>query len=353
VNIALVGAGAIANLIHLPTWKKFLNARVIGVFDVNEEASKKIARQYKIPKIYNSFNDLLADSEVDLVDVCTPIHTHLPIIEAALNSNKHVITEKPLASNSVDAKRLVKLSQDNNLTLGVSQNHLYSKAVRTLKKIIAERYIGDPLLSSITFPLSIYKKDHWTANPKTGGLLFELGIHPAYIAAFLFGKPDKVHAFGNKPSPILRPGWATIILEKDKKLFNIILTPVQDQPSITVHGSAGYALVNLFANEVYWNKTTTMLEWGKTSMHSMTSTGLTAVKNWINLSGRVTASYMRRGLKYWLWKHRTLNQFIFLNEILSTINSNNKSIKEQNKLYLKIAIESIEILEQAKVALDM
>jgi predicted dehydrogenase len=347
-----VGAGAIASLIHLPTWKKILAAKVVGIFDVNEKASKKFANRYKIPKIYPSLDGLLGDSEVDLVDVCTPIHTHFPIIEAALLSNKHVITEKPLSSRSMDAKRLVQLAENKNKVLGVSQNHLYSKAVRALKNKIDNGRIGIPLLYTLTFPFSIYKKDHWTANPKTGGLLFELGIHPAYIAAFLFGKPDKVHTFGNNPSPNLKPGWAIIILEKNKKLFDIVLTPVQDQPIITVHGSKGYAFANLFADFVYWNKTTTILEWGKTSMHSMTSTGLKAAKNWINLSGKIAVSYAKRGFKYWLWKHQALNQFVFFNEILSAINSNNKLIKEKNKLYLEKAIQSIEILEQVKVALN-
>jgi len=350
IKIAIIGAGQIASLVHIPVWKKISTSEVVGIFDINKKTSRKIADQYKIPKVYPNLNELVEDTSIDLVDICTPIHTHVSIIKTALNANKNVITEKPLALRSEEAEHIVHLSEQKKLVLGVSQNHLYSKSVRTLKNKLNEGYIGDPLLYNVTYPISIYKTDHWTSNPKTGGLLFELGIHPAYIAAFLFGKPEKVYAFGNEPSPDLRPGWISVILEKDRKIFNINLTAVEEQPTIRVMASKGYAIVNLFADALYFNNIKTMHEWGKTSMRSMTSAGLAAAKNWLEISGRVAISYMNRGLKYWILKHRALNQFTFFKEILSEINTSDTSIKKRNKEYLEVAIESIRILEQVKKA---
>lgn len=351
VNVAIVGAGAIASLVHIPIWKRIPNSKLVGIYDIVSGKSTSIARQNQIPIVYADLEDLIEDDNVDLVDICTPIHTHIPIIQAALKANKHVITEKPLSSKSQEASHVVKLSEQRNLVLAVSQNHLYSTAVRSLKRRIIQHQLGELLLLNISYPISIYKSNHWTANLATGGLLFELGIHPAYIAIYLFGNPENIEAFGNNPLNKHPVGGIVINLLKNRSVCNIVLPPVEDQPTIRVFGTKAYELINLFANSNDYNKDRITQEYGSTSMRAMTKTGSSLLNDWVKKSTKVTWAYIKKGIRYFFKQHRALNQYTFFNEVTSQILHSDEKLRRQNRRYLEVAINSIQLLEKVKICL--
>jgi predicted dehydrogenase len=353
VNVGVVGCGAIASSIHIPVWRKISNTRLIGVYDIAIEKAKFIASKYRIAKVYGSLEDLIEDDEIDLVDVCTPIHTHISIIEKALKAGKHVITEKPLAPSSNEALHVMELAKSKKLVLAVSQNHIYSNAVRGLKNRIIRGDLGELLFLNVTYPLSIYKPKHWTANPATGGLLFELGIHPSYIAIYLFGKPDSVHAFGNIPSPEQKVGYVTAVLRKGSKICTIVLPPVETQPTIRAYGSKAFAITNLFADTTIFNEKRIALEYEYAPMRSLTQTGISSAKDWLSYSAKIAMGYVKRGTRYFIQGAYALNQFKMFNEVVAEILTNDEKLRESNRLHLEVALESIRLLENIRKNLNV
>lgn len=74
-------------------------------------------------------------------------------------------------------------------------------------------------------------------------------------------------------------------------------------------------------------------------------------KNWLTRSTRITAGYMRKGLKFMLYGHRAINQFVFFKETVEIIRSRSAEAVDKNRTYLKVAVESIRLLEQIREAL--
>src|SRR5882757_5026021 len=97
IRIGLAGCGFVSEL-HMHAYK-----RVYGVdVEVRAVAARgdhvvDFARRHQIPNVYRSFGDLIADRELDVIDICTPPNLHAAMIVDAMQSGKHVICEKPFA----------------------------------------------------------------------------------------------------------------------------------------------------------------------------------------------------------------------------------------------------------------
>jgi len=97
VCIGLVGGGYAADL-HCNGYRNVhgLSVRLKNVADIDEEKARTTAETYGFERATDSFEELLADSEIEVIDICTPPHLHLRMAEKALRAGKHVICEKPL-----------------------------------------------------------------------------------------------------------------------------------------------------------------------------------------------------------------------------------------------------------------
>lgn len=95
VRFAIVGCGRVAAL-HYAAIEKAPDAVLAAVCDIDEEAAKKAAAENGLIKYYTSLEEMLANEEIDVVNVCTPSGTHADIAVVAAAHNKHVLCEKPL-----------------------------------------------------------------------------------------------------------------------------------------------------------------------------------------------------------------------------------------------------------------
>ena len=87
----------------------------------------------------------MEDEKIDVVAICTPNKFHKNIIIDALNSNKHVFCEKPLARNFKEAKEIYEISKKLKKTIQIGSNHRYFESVKYAKKLVDEGTIGDVL----------------------------------------------------------------------------------------------------------------------------------------------------------------------------------------------------------------
>jgi predicted dehydrogenase len=190
-GIGICGAGFIVKECHLPAYKK-AGFNVKGIYTRTRSKAENLAKIYGIPKVYDSFEELCDDPEIEVIDLAFPPHLQLDLVEKAVVYGKHLLCQKPLAMNLVEAKKIVKLADEAGIKLGVNQNMRYDPAMRSLKTLITKGYLGNPLVA--TFHL--YSPGHWQTFLKDYNrlLILNLSVHHLDCFRFLFGDPVRIFA---------------------------------------------------------------------------------------------------------------------------------------------------------------
>ena len=106
VRVGIIGCGGIANGKHMPALKKLPNVEMVAFCDIVVERAEKAKRDFGTPDaaVYEDYKKLLEDKSIDVVHVLTPNRCHSFITVDALDAGKHVMCEKPMAINSVEAQ---------------------------------------------------------------------------------------------------------------------------------------------------------------------------------------------------------------------------------------------------------
>ena len=109
IKVGIIGCGGIANGKHMPSLKKTGEVEMVAFCDIIEERAVEAAKKYGTPdaKVYTDYKELLKDKSIEVVHVCTPNRSHSFITVDALEADKHVMCEKPMAINSEEAKKMV------------------------------------------------------------------------------------------------------------------------------------------------------------------------------------------------------------------------------------------------------
>ena len=122
IRVGIIGCGGIANGKHMPSLKKVPGVQMVAFCDIVVERAEKAAAQYGVPgaKVYEDYKKLLEDKTIDVVHVLTPNRAHSFITVDALEAGKHVMCEKPMAINSVEAKKMLDAAERTGklLTIG-------------------------------------------------------------------------------------------------------------------------------------------------------------------------------------------------------------------------------------------
>ncbi len=190
LKAVIAGCGLIATKNHIPAFMKLKDkAEIVAVCDLDENAVKKTANEFGIPKYYTNFSDMIITEKPDIVDICTPPQTHAKLAKEAVEKGCHVLLEKPMALKSEDCDAMVEASLKHKKHICVMHNQIFNPAFIRAKELFSKGKIGDFLgmrivLSTPTDYITS-KKDHW-AHKLPGGILGETGPHIVYMAlAFL------------------------------------------------------------------------------------------------------------------------------------------------------------------------
>jgi predicted dehydrogenase len=146
---------------------------------------------------YEQIDDLLADPDIDLIDICLPPHLHAEVASAALQAGKHVFCEKPMALTVAECRRMVQAANaaDRQLLIG----HVlpfFPEYAFALRQIESGRYgelLGGHFKRVISDPL--WLKDFYDPQ-RVGGPLIDLHVHDAHLIRLLFGMPQSLTSHG-------------------------------------------------------------------------------------------------------------------------------------------------------------
>jgi predicted dehydrogenase len=146
VRVGVLGAGAWAEFAHLPGYKRDERCELVAIADPVVERAQAFARQFGIPHVYSSHEELLAREDIDLVDVCTPSATHFELAWAALEAGKHVLCEKPVAYDFRDTLRAAALAKQKRVKTKLGFTFRYSPAMQYMKALIDDGFVGTPFI---------------------------------------------------------------------------------------------------------------------------------------------------------------------------------------------------------------
>ena len=204
ITVAIVGAGNVANSMHLPSWTKIPEAKVVAVCDVNEENAERTAKKWKIPKIYTDFDELLEKERgaLAVMDICTPPSTHASLSIKAMEASFHVLLEKPMAMSLEESERILREYQKrkDEVRLCIIHNYLFSPSMLKIKSVLEKNKVDvlgvDIRMLHTPQDEMISDRNHWV-HSLPGGRFGECLIHPIYLLHNLIGKLNvrDVHAW--------------------------------------------------------------------------------------------------------------------------------------------------------------
>lgn len=142
---------------------------------------------------------LFADEEVELVSLCTPTHTHVPLALAALAAGKHVLLEKPVALRAADVARLAAAARKARRLCMPAMCMRFWPGWSWLQEAVRARTYGkakSAVFRRLGAPPS-WSKGFYTDSAKSGGALFDLHVHDADFVRFCFGAPESVQSTGS------------------------------------------------------------------------------------------------------------------------------------------------------------
>jgi predicted dehydrogenase len=191
LRVAIAGAGFIG-AVHARS-ARLAGARLVGVATSSPDRSERAAAELGADRAFGSAEALVAARDVDVVHICTPNHLHLPLAEAALAAGKHVVCEKPLATDVEGARRLVDAAAAAGRHAAVPFVYRYYPTVREARERVRSGRTGAVRLVHGTYLqdwLVHPDDDNWRVDAALGGesrAFADLGSHWCDLAEFVTG----------------------------------------------------------------------------------------------------------------------------------------------------------------------
>ena len=146
IRVGLIGAGGNVRNRHIPGFRKVEGVQLTGVVNRSRESSHRVAEQFNIPRIYDNWQELLADDAINAVCIGTWPYMHRTLTLAALEKGKHVLTEARMASTAQEARDMLAASRSRpHLVCQLTPTSTTYRIDRVLQRLIGEGFLGELL----------------------------------------------------------------------------------------------------------------------------------------------------------------------------------------------------------------
>jgi len=195
LRVAVIGCGSIAKHRHLKEYASNDKVEIVAVCDIVELRAKETAERYHA-KSYTSYEDLLKTETLDAVSVCLPNYLHTPVSIQALNAGLHVLCEKPMATSSEEADRMIEAARKNNKKLMIGHNQRFVASHQKAKQLIEDGEVGN--IYSFRTAFGHGGPEGWSADGRDSwffdkdqafiGAMGDLGVHKADLLRYLLNE---------------------------------------------------------------------------------------------------------------------------------------------------------------------
>lgn len=204
LRAAFVGVGDIS-MMHQPGYIDNPDAELYAICDTDERKLLSRQEEWGVPKTYTDLNEMLADPEIDLVEILTPHHCHCYMAVAAAKAGKHVSVQKPMCNTLAEADDMIAAARQAGVKLKIFENFVFYPPFVKAKELIAAGEIGEPLsvrfklgtcmFGSRYYPLSVELWHLLEVEKGMGQAIFDDGYHKLSQAIDLFGDIEAVRGW--------------------------------------------------------------------------------------------------------------------------------------------------------------
>ncbi len=198
LKVAIIGVGGISKQ-HINSYLGNPDVELYAFCDINEKVLYAKGEQYGITRLYNDEATMLRElPEIDAVSVCTWNSAHAPCTIMALEAGKHVLCEKPMATNAEDAKKMLETARRVGKKLMVGFVRRFGKDTKVIKDFMEEGSIGELYYAKASYLRRNGCPGGWFGDKSRsgGGPLIDLGVHVIDLVRYLMGNPKPVSVTG-------------------------------------------------------------------------------------------------------------------------------------------------------------
>jgi len=197
LRIGIIACGMVTEAIHLPAYSKVKGIKVVAACDPDIPRAERLAKMYNIPKLYKTYEELLANEELDAVSVNSPHKFHAQHTVASLKKGCHVLVEKPMALSAKEIRAMIAAAKRAGKLLMVEHPVRFFPACYKARQILTSGRLGKILTIRGRFghagPENWSPTGQWFMQKKEsqGGCMLDIGVHEIDMIRYVSGKEVK------------------------------------------------------------------------------------------------------------------------------------------------------------------
>lgn len=206
---------------------------VYGVASGHYSSTKKFFEEFSIEHVYETYQAMFEDENIDIVYIATPHNSHYEIMKEALTHNKHVFCEKAITLNSMELNECVEIAKKRHLAISDGVTLFHVPLFKELKKLISSNSLGPVKMVQVNFgSFKEYDVKNRFFNPDlAGGALLDIGVHAVSFARwFMTSKPNTVLTTMTPLETGVDESSGILLQNKEMEIATISLTMRAKQP---------------------------------------------------------------------------------------------------------------------------
>lgn len=266
IRWAVLGTGVIANEMAVALKKNGRNISAVG----NRTHSKAVAfaEKYGIQKVYDDFNDMFTDPDIDVIYITTPHNTHIDFMRKAIENGKHILVEKSITLNSGELEEAIALAEEKGVVVGEAMTIYHMPIYKRIREILDSGKLGKVNLITMNFGSF---KDYDMSNrffnrDLAGGAMLDIGVYAlSFIRFFMSSKPDKLLSqVKNAPTGVDEQA-GLLLMNNDGQMATVMLSLHSKQPKRgMVSCERGY--IEIMEYPRAWEASITYTDFGETEV---------------------------------------------------------------------------------------
>lgn len=231
LNWAVLGTGVIAN--QMAAALQDMGKKLYAVGNRTYEKGVAFAQKYGIDKVYDHYEEIFTDPEVDVIYLTTPHNTHYGFMKKALENGKHLLVEKSITLNSDELEEMIAIAEEKNLIVAEAMTIWHMPLYKKLWEIVESGKIGKVQMITMNFgSYKEYNMDNRFFNRNlAGGAMLDIGVYAlSIVRSFMSSMPDQIVSQW-LPAPTGVDEQATILLKNpDGQMATVALSLHSKQP---------------------------------------------------------------------------------------------------------------------------
>jgi len=195
LKVGIIGAGGIATCAHLPAYQKLTDlVEVVAIADIVPDRAKAAAEKYNIPNYFASVEELMANVDVDYIDICTWTAAHAPVCIAAAKAGKNILCEKPLAATLEQGLAMEKAVKEAGVQFMLAVVTRYGAEQFKFRELYKEGIFGEIYAAKCQYIRRRGTPGGWFTDKELagGGPVLDIGVHAIDRTWYLMDRPKPI-----------------------------------------------------------------------------------------------------------------------------------------------------------------